>query len=59
MIWDHDRYLKVSPGSTLQSSNDGLAIFDDPERKVESSQLVKKYAAKIEFPTFLTNIEEQ
>ena len=33
MIWDHDRYVKASPGSTLQSSNNGLIIFDDLGRK--------------------------
>ena len=33
MIWDHDRYVKASPGSTLQSSNNGLTIFDDMGRK--------------------------
>ena len=33
MIWKHDRYVKTSPGSTLQSSNDGLVIFDDLGRK--------------------------
>ena len=33
MIWDHDRYVKASPGSTLQSSNNGLTIFDDLGRK--------------------------
>ena len=33
MIWDHDRYVKASPGSNLQSSNNGLAISDDLGRK--------------------------
>ena len=33
MIWDHDRYVKTSPGSTLQSSNDGLTISHDLGRK--------------------------
>ena len=33
MIWDHDRYVKASPGSTLQSSNNGLAISHDLGRK--------------------------
>ena len=33
MIWEHDRYVKASPGSTLQSSNNGLSIFDDLGRK--------------------------
>ena len=33
VIWDHDRYVKASPGSTLQSSNNGLTIWDDLGRK--------------------------
>ena len=33
MIWDHDRYVKASPESTLQSSNNGLIISDDRGRK--------------------------
>ena len=33
MIWDHDRYVKTSPGSTLQSFNDGLTISHDLGRK--------------------------
>ena len=32
-IWEHDTYVKASPGSTLQSSNNGLTIFDDLGRK--------------------------
>jgi len=33
MIWDDDRYVKASPGSTLQSSDNGLAISDYLGRK--------------------------
>ena len=33
MIWDHDRYVKASPGSTLHNPNNGLAICDDLGRK--------------------------
>ena len=33
MIWYHDRYVKASLGSTLQSSNNGLTISDDIGRK--------------------------
>ena len=33
MIWDHDRYVKASPGSTLFISNDGLTISHDLGRK--------------------------
>ena len=32
-IWDHDRYVKASPGSTLHIPNNGLTIFDDLGRK--------------------------
>ena len=57
MIWDHDRYMKASPGSILQISDNGLTIFGDLGRKVEYFELVKKYAAKSGFPTFLKNID--
>ena len=40
MIWDHDRYVKASPGSTLHNPNNGLAM----EEKVEYSELVSKSA---------------
>ena len=33
MIWDHDRYVKASPGSTLHNPNNGLTICDDLGRK--------------------------
>ena len=33
MIWDHDKCVKASPGSTLQSSNNGLTISHDLGRK--------------------------
>ena len=33
MIWDHDRYVKASPGSTLHIPNNGLTISDDLGRK--------------------------
>ena len=33
MIWDHDRYVKASPGSTLHNPNNGLVISDDLGRK--------------------------
>ena len=34
MIWEHHRYVKASPGSTLQSSNNGVTISDDMGRKI-------------------------
>ena len=33
MIWDHDKYMKAYPGSTLRIPNNGLTIFDDMGRK--------------------------
>ena len=34
MIWDHDRYVKASPGSTLQIPNNGImTIYGDLGRK--------------------------
>ena len=33
IIWDHDRYVKAFPGSTLQDSNNGVTISDDLGRK--------------------------
>ena len=29
MIWDHDKYWKASPGSTLKGFNNDLTIFYD------------------------------
>ena len=29
MIWDHDKYWKASPGSTLKGFNNGFTIVDD------------------------------
>ena len=29
MIWDHDKYWKASPRSTLKDFNDDLTIFYD------------------------------
>ena len=36
MIWDHDRYVKASNGSTLQDSNNGFTIFGDLGRKASN-----------------------
>ena len=33
IIWDNDRYVKASPGSTVQSYNNDSVIFDDLGRK--------------------------
>ena len=42
MIWDHNRYLKAYPGSTLQGSNNGLTISDDMGRKACNFEANKK-----------------
>ena len=55
MIWDHDRYVKASPGSTLQSSNNGLTIFYDLGRKVGSFPASNKICCKKRFWHFFEN----
>ena len=52
MIWDHDRYVKTSPGSTLQSSNDGLTISDDLGRKSGISFWSKEICCKTRISNF-------
>ena len=49
MIWDHDRYVKASPGSTLQSSNNGLTIFYDLGRKAGNFSISNKICCKKQF----------
>ena len=46
VIWEHDRYVKASPGSTLQSSNNGLTISDDLGRKSGISCCSKEICCK-------------
>ena len=55
MIWDHDRYVKASPGSTLQSSNNGLTIFDDLGRKSGTFWASKEICCKKRFWHFFEN----
>ena len=55
MIWDHDRYVKASPGSTLQSSNNGLTIFYDLGRKAGSFSISNKICCKKRFWHFFEN----
>ena len=55
MIWDHDRYVKASPGSTLQSSNNGLTIFDDLGRKSGIFWASKQIRFKKRFWHFFEN----
>ena len=52
MIWDHDRYVKASPGSTLQSSNNGLTIWDDLGRKSGIFWASKKIRCKKRISNF-------
>ena len=52
MIWDHDRYVKASPGSTLQSSNNGLTIFHDLGRKAGNFSASKEICYKKRFWDF-------
>ena len=52
MIWDHDRYVKASPGSTLQSSNNGLTISDDLGRKSGIFCCSKEICCKNEISNF-------
>ena len=53
MIWEHDRYVKASPGSTLQSSNNGLTIFDDLGRKSGIFWANKQICCKKRISNFL------
>ena len=55
MIWDHDRYVKASPGSTLQSSNNGLTIFHDLGRKAGNFSASKQIRFKKRFWDFFEN----
>ena len=55
MIWDHDRYVKASPGSTLQSSNNGLTICDDLGRKSGIFSASKQIRFKKRFWDFFEN----
>ena len=55
MIWDHDRYVKASPGSTLQSSNNGLTISDDLGRKSGIFSASKEIRFKKRFWHFFEN----
>ena len=52
MIWDHDRYVKASPGSTLQSSNNGLTISHDLGRKSGISCCSKEICCKKHISNF-------
>ena len=55
MIWDHDRYVKASPGSTLQSSNNGLTISYDLGRKSGIFWASKQIRFKKRFWHFFEN----
>ena len=55
MIWDHDTYVKASPGSTLQSSNNVLTISDDLGRKSGIFSASKQIRFKKRFWDFFEN----
>ena len=55
MIWEHDRYVKASPGSTLQSSNVGLTISDDLGRKSGIFWASKQICCKKRISNFFEN----
>ena len=52
MIWDHDRYVKASPGSTQHIPNNGLAISDDLGRKSGIFSITKEIRYKKRFWDF-------
>ena len=56
VIWDHDRYVKASPGSTLFISNDGLTIFDDLGRKSGISCCSKEICCKKRISNFFEKL---
>ena len=55
MIWDHDRYVKASPGSTLHIPNNGLTILDDMGRKSGIFSAIKEICYKKRFWDFFEN----
>ena len=55
MIWDHDRYVKASPGSTLHIPNNGLTILDDMGRKSGIFSAIKEIRYKKRFWDFFEN----
>ena len=52
MIWDHDRYVKASPGSTLHIPNNGLTICGDLGRKSGIFSFSKEIRYKKRFGHF-------
>ena len=56
MIWDHDRYVKTSSGSTLSSSNDGLIISHDLGRKSGISCCSKEICCKKRISNFFEKV---
>jgi len=55
IIWDNDRYVKASPGSTVQSYNNDSVIFDDIGRKVGSFWASKQIYCKKRISNFFEN----
>ena len=56
VIWDHDRYVKASPGSTLFISNDGLTISHDLGRKSGISCCSKEICCKKRISNFFEKL---
>ena len=46
MIWGHDRYVKASSWSTVQSCNNGLTVVDDLGRKADNLWASKQICCK-------------
>ena len=55
MIWDHDRYVKASSGSTLHNPNNGLTICDDLGRKSGIFWAIEQIRFKKRFWDFFEN----
>ena len=55
IIWDHDRYVKTSPGSTLHIPNNGLTISDDLGRKSGIFWAIKQIRFKKRIWDFFEN----
>ena len=52
MIWDHDKYWKASPGSTLRDFNNGLTIFYDLDEIFNKIRAPCKISLKVRIWNF-------
>ena len=55
MIWDHDKYWKTSPVSTLKGFNNGLTIFDDLDEILNKIWVCCKIRLKLKIWSFFEN----